>query len=91
MKTVVLNYADFTIIPDMTEFCKANTVIFDLKLYDIPHTMRRDIKKCAELGGYAVTVADHPGNYPGMVESKKAGEEYGIKIIVGDVDLTSDG
>ena len=87
MKTVVLTYSDFAEIPDIAEFCKANTVIFDFKLYDIPNTMRRNIKKCAELGGYAVTIADHPGNSVGISEANQAGEEYGIKIILGAVSF----
>ena len=81
---LVLNYADFTNRQDISDLCKGNKVVFDLKLWDIPSTMHRNIKQCAELGGHAVTVTDHPLNYQGITEALKAGEKYGIEIIVGN-------
>ena len=85
IRMVVLNYADFTNKEDISDLCRANTVIFDFKLYDIPKTMRRNVKTCANLGANAVTVADDAGNCMGIAEAKKAGDEYGIRIIVGDI------
>ena len=82
---IVLNYADFTSNADISALCKTNKVVFDFKLYDIPATMRRNIKTLAELGGHAVTIADHPLNCMGITEAKQAGKEYGIEIIVGRV------
>ena len=76
---LIINYADFT-----TSICQTDDVILDFKLFDIPSTMRRNVEKCAKFGAIAVTVADDPLNGPGIVEAKKAGEEYGIQIIVGD-------
>ena len=83
---LVINYSDFTEPQDMSELCKNNKVIFDLKLYDIPKTMRRNIKTCADFGGYAVTIADDELNYNGIAEAMICGEEYGIGIILGSVD-----
>ena len=80
---LILNYADFTDYADISELCKTNAVIFDFKLYDIPATMRRNIKTLAEFGGHAVTIANDPLNYLGITEAKQAGREYGIEIIVG--------
>lgn len=82
---VVLNYADFTNQEDISNLCRTDTVICDFKLYDIPATMRRNVKTCAELGASAVTVSDHAYNRDGIIEAKKAGEEFGIRIIVGDI------
>ena len=82
---IVLNYSDWTNHDDIAELCKSNTVICDFKLYDIPKTMRRNIKTLAELGVSAVTVADDMLNFLGIAESQKAGKEYGITIIVGDI------
>ena len=82
---IVINYADFTNVQDISNLCKTDTVIFDFKLYDIPNTMRRNIKSLAELGGHAVTIADDPLNCTGITEAKQAGKEYGIKIIVGSL------
>ena len=83
---VILNYADWTDTGIIVELCKTEKVIFDFKLYDIPNTMRRNIKTCAKWGGYAVTIADHPYNDAGIIEARKSGRDYGIKIIVGDGD-----
>ena len=83
---LVLNYSDFTGFTDISELCKTNTVVCDFKLYDIPATMRRNVKSCAEMGASAVTIADHWGNGPGIIEAKKAGKEYGIEIIVGCIE-----
>ena len=85
MNTIVLNYADFTNAEDVSNLCRANTVVLDFKLYDIPTTMRRNIKTCADLGVSAVTIADDTGNCIGIAEAKKVGKEYGIRIIVGDI------
>lgn len=80
----ILNYSD-VISKDISEICKTEKVILDLKLHDIPNTMRRNVKTCAELGAIAVTVADHPFNIHGIKEAVKAGEEFGINIIIGAV------
>ena len=82
---IVINYSDFTNAPDISALCKTNKVIFDFKFYDIPSTMRRNIKKCAELGGHAVTIADDPLNCMGIDEALQAGKDFGIEIIVGRV------
>ena len=83
---LVLNYSDYyTNMRDISALCKTNKVVFDFKLYDIPATMRRNIKTLAKLGGHAVTVSDDALNYPGIAEAKQAGKEYGIEIIVGRV------
>ena len=83
---LVLNYSDYyTNMRDISDLCKTDKVVFDFKLFDIPNTMRRNIKTLANLGGHAVTVADDPLNYPGIDEAKRAGKEYGIEIIVGRV------
>ena len=79
-----INYSDYTTQEEIKEFCSKERVIFDLNLYDIPNTMRRNVKACAELGAYAVTVANHPGNVLGIAEAQKAGAEYGIQIILGE-------
>ena len=83
MKTDIekVNYADFHWEP-----CKSDNVVFDFKLFDIESTMRRNVKRCAELGAYAVTISDDPLNVLGVIAAKRAGEEFGIKIIVGDVE-----
>ena len=81
----ILNYADFTNKEDIYSLCQSTQVICDFKLYDIPATMRRNVKTCAELGVSAVTVSNHKGNSEGIIEAQKAGKEYGIKIIVGNV------
>ena len=81
----IINYADFTNEKDITNLCKTGEVIFDFKLWDIPTTMRRNVKKCAKLGGYAVTVSDHSLNYEGISVAKEAGKKYGIQIIVGNI------
>ena len=83
---IVINYADFTNIPEMFDLCKTDTVVFDFKLYDIPATMRRNIKTLAELGGHAVTISDDALNYPGIAEAKQAGLDFGIEIIVGSLN-----
>ena len=83
---IVLNYTDFINAKDISNLCKANIVIFDFKLYDIPNTMRRNVKTCAQLGAEAVTVADHPLNHDGITEALQAGKKYGIEIIVGEVN-----
>ena len=83
---LVLNYSDFMDRRDISDLCKKNTVVFDFKLWDIPTTMRRNVKTCAELGGHAVTVADHPLNHDGITEALQAGKKYGIEIIVGSID-----
>lgn len=82
---IKINYADFTNSTDIANLCKTDHVVFDFKLFDIPATMRRNVKTCAELGGRAVTVANNPLNCDGITEAQKAGEEYGIQIIVGDI------
>ena len=84
---LVLTYSDYyDNMSDMTDLCKNNKVVFDFKLFDIPNTMRRNIRTLAELGGYAVTIADDPYNSMGINEAYRAGEEYGIKTIIGEVD-----
>ena len=83
---IVINYADFTNLQEMSDLCKTDTVVFDFKLYDIPATMRRNIKTLAELGGHAVTVADDPLNYLGIAEAKQAGLDFGIEIIIGSLN-----
>ena len=83
---LVLNYSDFMDRRDISDLCKKNTVVFDFKLWDIPTTMRRNVKTCAELGGHSVTVADHPLNHDGITEALQAGKKYGIEIIVGNID-----
>ena len=85
---VIINYSDyieFANQQEISDFCKANQVIFDFKLWDIPKTMRRNIKTLAELGGHAVTVTDDPYFQSGVSEAQAAGKEYGIKIIVGSI------
>lgn len=81
---VVLTYSDFFDVEDIASLCRDNNVVLDFKLYDIPATMRRNIRTCANIGASTVTVADCPLNCPGISEAHKAGNEYGIKIIVGD-------
>ena len=61
-------------------------ILLDFKLYDIPETMRRNIKTCAKLGAAAVTVADHPLNCDGIEAALEAGMEYGIEIIIAGFD-----
>ena len=80
--TLTINYSNMGSIEDLRKLCKENKVIFDFRLYDIPNTMRRNVKQCAKWGGYAVTVAGHPYNRDGVKEAIKTGEEYGIKIIM---------
>ena len=80
----ILNYSDLT--PDTSEICKTEDVILDLMLYDIPATMRRNIKICSKLGARAVTVSNHCGNAVGIEEAIKCGEEYEIEIILRDVN-----
>ena len=70
-----MNYHDF----DPNE-CAGE--ILDLNLYDIPQTMRRNVKTCANLGASAVTVADTPYNAQGIEAALEAGKEHGIKIIL---------
>ena len=82
----IINWADYTNSQKMSNLCKTDTVIFDLKFYDIPATMRRNVRTCAELGGHAVTVSDDPLNYPGIAEALQAGKDYGIEIIVGSLN-----
>ena len=74
-----IHYSDFDPLQ-----CKG--AILDFKLYDIPSTMRRNVKRCAELGAAAVTVADHPLNCMGITAAREAGKEYGIQIIVAGID-----
>ena len=81
----VLNYSDLT---DISKQCESGDVVLDLKLFDIPSTMRRNIKKCAELGAVAVTVAENVLNYEGILVALKSGKEYGIEIIIGTPQLT---
>jgi len=80
---LILNYSDIT--DDIADICKEEKVILDLKLWDIESTMVRNVKICAKLGAYAVTVTDHPLNSEGIIAAKQAGKKYGIKIIVGDI------
>ena len=79
----IINYSDFIDRKTMIELCKKEKVIFDFQLWDIPNTMRRNIKTSAELGAYAITIADNPLNVQGIKEAYKAGEKYNIKIILG--------
>ena len=64
--------------------CSKEKVLFDFNFFDIPSTMRRNIKACASLGGYAVTVANTPLNREGIIEAQKACKEYNIKIVLGE-------
>ena len=74
----VVNYSDFEGAVN-----KSDNVIFDFKLFDIPSTMRRNIKMCSQLGATAVTIADNPLNQLGIHEALKAGQDYDIGIIIG--------
>ena len=84
-RILILNVSDYPGREGLSKICKDNKVILDFKLWDIISTMRRNIKSFADSGCYAVTISDHPLNFQGIEEAKKAGEEYGIKIIIGDV------
>ena len=74
-----MNYSD--LLENNFE-CKGE--ILDLKLFDIPATMHRNIRACAELGARAVTVADSPLNIQGIDAALEAGRLYRIEIIIGD-------
>ena len=85
-----INYSDYTTQEEIKELCSKERVIFDFNFWDIPNTMRRNVKALAELGGYGVTVANHPLNDEGIAEAQKVGAEYGILIILGergDIDI----
>ena len=41
---IVINYADYTNLQGMSALCKTNKVVFDFKLFDIPNTMRLNIR-----------------------------------------------
>ena len=83
MNAIRIGYSDYFNHENIKEFCAENKVIFDFNLYDIPATMRRNIKTCAEIGAFGVTVANHPGNALGISEAYQAGKDYDIKIIMG--------
>ena len=82
----IINYSDLMDIDRETikEICAKEKVVFDFKFFDIEATMKRNVMKCAEMGGYAVTVADNILNRQGISTALEAGRKYGINIIVGD-------
>jgi len=82
--TIRMGYSDFFECNNIREYCRKNKVIFDFNLYDIPATMRHNIKTCADIGAFGITVANHPGNALGIKEAYLAGVEYDIEIIMGE-------
>lgn len=78
---IKINWSDFTDFESMKSLCQKEKVILDFNLWDIPNTMRRNIKAFAEIGAYAMTVSNHPWNAKEISQVKAWGKEYGIKII----------
>ena len=77
---VRLGYTDLMEM-DLVHFCLTNDVLLDIKMFDIPSTMRRNVKKCAELGAKAVSVADHPLNVMGIEAAEEVGRALGVLVV----------